>query len=171
MDTQILVLRILHIATGVYWAGAVFFAATFLIGAVVDAGPAGGQVMAALVRRRYFEILPGAAAVTILSGLLLYYRISGHFDPVWMGSRMGITLGIGAVAAVVALLIGIFVARPATLAAGPMMAQAMGMADGPEKAAKIATVNVLRMRGMRATRAVAWVLVVTVLCMATARYL
>jgi len=48
----ILILRVIHILLGVFWAGAVFMVALFVQPAIAASGPEGGKVMGALVKRR-----------------------------------------------------------------------------------------------------------------------
>lgn len=171
MDTPLVILRAVHILAGVYWAGAVFVVVTFLVKAVADAGPAGGQVMSALIRRRFLDAIPAVALVTVLSGLELYRRASGSYSVDWMRSPTGMGLSIGAVTGILALLIGGIVGRPNTLQAAALMARAATMADGMEKAALITRAGQLRARGTGAIQGAAVFLLISVLCMAVSRYL
>ena len=45
MDLLLPVLRAVHIASGVYWAGAIFFFVELLEPSMRASGPAGGRVM------------------------------------------------------------------------------------------------------------------------------
>lgn len=171
MDTPLVILRALHILAGVYWAGAVFVVVTFLMKAVADAGPAGGQVMGALIKRRFLDAIPAAALVTVLSGLDLYRRASGSYSAEWMRSPTGMGLSVGAVTGILALVIGGVVGRPSTLKAAALMAHAATMADGMEKAALITRAGQLRARGTAAIQGAAVLILISVLCMAVSRYL
>jgi hypothetical protein len=170
MDSSIIILRILHIVCGTFWVGAVFMTVLFLIKALADVGPVGGQVMGALIKRRYFDILPAIALVTVLSGIDLLRRVSGGFRSEYMGSRAGIVLSVGALAGLIALGIGVLVSRPATLGAAALMGRAASMPDGPEKGALMAQVAAKRARGMTSLYVVAVLLFVAVTTMAVARY-
>lgn len=171
MDTPLVILRALHILAGVYWAGAVFVVVTFLSGAVADAGPAGGQVMAALIKRRFLDAIPAAAVVTVLSGFDLYRRILARFGASWMRTPTGVGLSVGAVTGILALAIGALVGRPSTLKSVALMARAATMADGMEKAALISRAGHLRERGAATIQAAAVLVLLSVLCMAVSRYL
>lgn len=171
MDTPLVILRAVHILAGVYWAGAVFVVVTFLMKAVADAGPAGGQVMGALIKRRFLDVIPAAALITVLSGLDLYRRTSGRYGTDWIRSPTGMGLSIGAVTGILALLIGAIVGRPNTLQAAALMTRAATMADGMEKAALITRTGHLRARGTAAIQGAAVLLLISVLCMAVSRYL
>ena len=166
----LITLRIIHIVTGVFWAGALFFFVSFLLPTFKAVGPDAGKVFGELRRRGLFNKLPAIAVVTILSGLWMYsIRMQG--SSAWAAGREGMTLGIGAVSAIIAFLLGTFVMRPATLKAADLAAEAGPMPAGADKEAKMATVNALRARSGMAARTVATLLLVTVVCMAIARYL
>ncbi len=79
-------LRILHIVVGVFWVGTVVFMAAFLSPSVRAAGPAGGAVLQQLMGVRRLPLwIMGAMAVTLLSGLGLYWRDSAGFQSAWLG--------------------------------------------------------------------------------------
>lgn len=170
MDTTTVILRILHIVGGTLWVGSVLVTVLFLFKVIADLGPAGGQVMGALVRRRYLDVIPAAALVSVLSGIDLMRRASAGFDPAWMGSGPGITYSIGALAALVALTLGVMVGRRSTLKAVALGPKVMAMPEGAEKAAGMAQLAALRSRGQGALKVVAVLLVIASLCMAAARY-
>lgn len=169
-DVTMLLLRLVHILLGVYWAGTLMFFATLLEPSVREAGPDGARVMAALQRRGYLTYMPAIALFTILSGLWLFYRVSGRMDPEWLHSATGMSLSTGALAAIVAFIIGVFVMRPTALRA-MAMARAAQEVDGAEREARMAAIAPLRRRVTLATRWVGALLAVAVTTMAVARYL
>jgi uncharacterized membrane protein len=171
MDTTFVILRVLHVLTGAVWAGALFVTVLFLVRAIADAGPAGGQVMGALIKRRYFDFVPAVALVTVLSGVELLRRVSSGFDPAWMGSPQGIALSTGGVAGLLALGVGVLVGRPATLLAASLMREAGTLPDGPQKADLVSKAVNARGRGLVALKAAATLLLVAILLMASARYM
>ena len=165
-----LVLRLIHIILGVFWAGAIFFLVLFLAPAVQRAGPGGGKVMGEINEARFFQIMPLVALVTILSGAWLLWILTGGFEPDFMGSPWGISLSVGALAAIIAFVIGVFVMRPATtriMEFGPQMAAA---ASDEERQAISAELAPLRKRSRTAGIWVAWLLLIAVATMAIARY-
>jgi uncharacterized membrane protein len=166
-----LILRLVHILLGVFWAGAVFMIALFLQPAIAASGPEGGKVMGALVKRRLLDIVPVAAVATVLSGLWLYWRDSSGFQGEWMGSRMGMALGTGGVLALVGFLVGMFVMRASTLKAMALGQSAAQLTDAAAREAAMGQVQALRRRAALAGRTVAVLLALTVLMMAVARYL
>lgn len=171
MDALMIALRLVHVLTGVFWAGALFFLAWFLIPSVRDAGPEGGKVVQALQQRGFMNVLPVVALLTILSGLYLYWRVSGGFQPAWQHSPVGMSLGLGAVASVIGFAIGVGVMRPATLKAGVLTQTLAQLTDPGARDARMAEIQALRMRSAKAAQGVAGLLVIAVATMAVARYL
>ena len=171
MNLLVLTLRLVHIVLGVFWAGTLIFFAAFLVPSVQDAGPDGGKVMAALQRRRFLDIMPIAAALTIISGVWLYWRISVVFNLVWVTSPVGLALGIGGLLSLVAFGIAVGVMRPAALRAGALAQLVAQSPEGPERAAQASALQQLRRRSAIAGRLVAVLLTVTTALMAVARYL
>jgi len=170
MQSLILTLRITHILLGVFWAGAIIMMAFFIGPAIKDAGPDGGKVMAGLIKRRLLNIVPAAATLSILAGLWLYWHDSGGADPAWMGSRMAMALGTGAVLSLVGFAIGVGVMRPSTLKAIALSQQAAQLPE-TERGAVMTEIQRLRGRAAAAGRAVAVLLIIVVVTMAVARYL
>jgi uncharacterized membrane protein len=154
---MLMLMRILHVGLGVFWVGTLLFTAFLLFPAMRDAGPDGAKVGAQLVRRNFAVIMPVTAIVTILAGLWLYWRISGGFDSEYMRSAPAQAYGVGGATAILALIIGLAVVRPAML-------KATALGATPEAQA-------LRARAGKANVWVALLLVVTLVTMAIARYL
>ena len=171
MSLLILTFRLIHIVLGVFWAGTLIFFATYLVPSVREVGPDGAKVMAAIQRRRFLEIMPVVAALTILSGLWLYWRMSGGFNWAWITSPTGLAFGLGGVLSVIAFAIGVGVMRPATLRAGVIARQMAESQEWPDRDAQLALVQQLRLRSAKAGRSVALLLFATTALMAVARYI
>jgi uncharacterized membrane protein len=169
MDPILIVLRIVHIVGGVFWAGAILFVVHFLEPAVRDAGPDGARVMQALQKRRYLDVVPAVAALTVLSGFLLYWRTFGRFFPGAGASATEIALGLGALAALVGLVIGVTRLRPAALRLGALGVELAGAAPDRRSALE-EEMGRVRLRLRRSGRAVAHLLGVAIVAMAVARY-
>jgi hypothetical protein len=171
MDTGLIVLRLVHILLGVYWAGTILFFATFLEPSLRDVGPDGAKVMQALARRGYLNAMPVVALLTILTGIDLLRRVSEGFDPAWFGTATGSVLSAASLAAILAFAIGVLVLRPAALAIG-RLSQAMGQAaDGGARESLQTQIGGLRGRMTTAGRLVASLLGLAVVGMAVGRYL
>jgi uncharacterized membrane protein len=166
-----LVLRLVHIILGVFWAGTVFFLVLFLAPAMGRVGPDSGKVMVQINKARFFEIMPLAALITILSGTWLMWIDSNGFGAPFFGSHWGVSLTVGGVAALMAFLVGTLIMRPATLrmlALGPRLGAAQ---SDEERGALGAQMDVLRRRSRTSSVWVAWLLLLAVAAMAGARYL
>ena len=166
----LLIMRFLHVMTGIFWAGTMMFTARFLFPAIQDAGPDGAKVGAALAKRGFMTVMPIVALVTILSGLWLYWRVSGGFQSGFMRSGMGTTLAIGALCAITAFILGVVVARPAMLRA-MALSQSAAQASPAERDGILKTAQALRARSNSATRLVAVLLGLAAAAMAVARYI
>ena len=100
MDYGLLLARIIHVLTGVFWVGAMVFVSGFLIPSLAEVGPDAGKVMAALQRRKFMVIVPVVATFTILSGIWLYWRASSGFQMEYMKSGPGHAYAFGAIFAI-----------------------------------------------------------------------
>ncbi|MDH5803643.1 MAG: hypothetical protein OEZ54_00565 [Gemmatimonadota bacterium] len=171
MEAYLILLRIVHILFGVFWAGAILFMAIFIEPSVREAGPAGGQVMQGLQRRKFMTVMPWIAFFTLLSGLLLMDRMAGGDHAGYFGSPVGMAIGMGFVLSTVAFLLGIFVMRPAAMKAGALAAKLQaGTADGDPESVK-AEIVAFQARSRIALRTIAVLLALTVITMAVGRYM
>ena len=171
MDLLMVTLRLIHVVLGVFWAGAMILMAWFVVPSIRDAGPDGAKVMAQLMQRRFLDVMPLVAALTILSGAWLYWRGSAGLEGAWITSSFGMTLTLGAVAAIVAFAIGVGIMRPAVLKASALARAAAQAPDSPQHASQMADVQRLRGRSASAGRIVAVLLAIATACMGVARYL
>lgn len=169
MNILMIAMRLVHIVLGVFWAGTLFFFVTFLEPSLRAAGPGGAPVMQGLIKRGYLNILPTIAGLTILSGLVLYWRLSGGLTPGWITSSYGFSLTLGGVASIVAFTIGVFVMRRAALRIVALAGQAQS-GGGAESEQIMEEIQALRVRARVSARWVAALLAVAVAAMAVARY-
>ena len=170
MDAYMVVLRIVHILAGVFWVGSAILIFYFIQPAAREVGPAAGPLMTHLAtKKRLPDVTLWAAGVTILAGLLMYWRVSGGFDPDWIGSAYGLSITIGAISAIVAVSLGASIVRPSMLRAGEI-AQAAAAAGGPtpEQGAEI---QALQQRVRAVGNVVTPLLIFAVAAMASAQYL
>jgi len=170
MDYYVIVLRIIHILGGVFWAGGAFALVGFISPAAAQAGPAGGKFMQRLtLGTRWITAVSAAAGLAILTGLLLYWRASGGLRPEWLSTGTGITFTIGGLSALIAMGVGIQVGglsrRMAELG---QKIEAAGGPPSPENAAQLAAFQA-RLQSLGSLTTV--LLVITVLAMASARYI
>lgn len=169
MDLLLIILRLVHIILGAFWVGTMFFNAFFLLPSMLEAGPDAMKVAAGLAKRRFLDVLPPIAGLTILSGLWLYWKSSLGFQAAYMRSSAGITYGLGGLAAIVAFALGMAIMRPSMLKAAALSQAAAALAS-PEREAKLAQAGALRVRGAQTARVVTFILIVAVAAMAIGRY-
>jgi uncharacterized membrane protein len=171
MATTMIVLRLIHIFSGVFWAGSVFFVAAFLLPGLRASGPAGGQVMQQVVAKlRYPRAAGSAGVLTILSGAGMYWRNNSISSGAWSRSIPGMTYALGAVAAIAAMVVFATLIGP-TGEKLLSLGGAIQSAGGPPSAEQATKLTFLQGKMAFASRLGAGCLAVAVLCMATARYL
>lgn len=111
MNSLILVLRIIHIFSGVFWVGFAFFNIAFLQPTVQATGPEGQKTMQYLTQKtRLLSTVYATATLTMLSGLIMYWILLG-FRLSAMLSGYGIVLTIGSIAGVIAWIYAVVVIR------------------------------------------------------------
>jgi uncharacterized membrane protein len=169
MQSEILILRLIHVLGGIFWVGAHLFTMFFLMPAFASAGPAAGPVMAGLQQRRLYAILPVVAVLTLLSGLRLMQLTSGGFSAAYFDPPAGKVFAGGGVAAIAAFVIGMIFARPAAARMGRLAAAA---ASAPPEDRERNAAELTRLRGRIRTSGlvVAVLLIGAAAAMATARY-
>jgi uncharacterized membrane protein len=171
MTAEMFVLRLVHILGGMIWVGSGIFTSVFLLPTLAQAGPAAGQVIAGLQRRRLFTILPIVALLTILSGVRLMQITSAGFSPAWFASASGRTYAWSGVAAIVGFLIGIIIARPAAMRAARVGASLGTSTDAAERASLMATLERTRRTSSVASLTSVGLVVLAAAGMSVARYM
>lgn len=113
MNVLMIVLRVVHIFSGVFWVGISFFNIGFLQPTVQATGSEGQKVMQHLSSRTRFTVTAYAAAtLTLLSGWTMYWNLFGFRLSV-LSSGYGLFLTIGGIAGTIAWLIAIILVRRA----------------------------------------------------------
>jgi uncharacterized membrane protein len=162
-------LRLVHIVAGVVWVGSAVFMAAFLLPAARAAGSDGTRFVGQLMQRAgpAFGL---AMLLTVISGFIMYGRLSAGFNRAWVTSRPGLALAVGALAAIAAALVGATVNAPA---AGKMAAirKSLQAQGGAPTAAQMAQLASLQTRAEHAGQVAAGLLVIAAGAMAVARYL
>jgi uncharacterized membrane protein len=166
----LLLFRLVHIVGGVFWVGTVLFLAGFLFPTVRAVGPAGGPVMQQLTQHQRLPLyLMGAAILTVLSGLGLYWHDSAGFRSAWLGTRPAMIYGIGAVLAIVAVGLGMAINAPTARRLGAL-SETIRAGGMPPSADQAAALQDMQRRLDSATRLAAVLLVLATIAMAVARY-
>ena len=170
MHGELLVLRFVHIISGIVWVGSGVFVAFFLIPAAAANRQIMPQLMEGLQRRRAFIILPATGLLTILTGIRLLWIDSAGFADSYMHTGPGRTFSIGGVAAIIALLLQVFVARPAAIKLGAVATQLAGSPPANERERLSTEAERLRRRNATATLVAVLFGLLAASAMAVARY-
>lgn len=166
MNVLIIVLRLLHIGAGVFWVGTAIFSTYFLAPAVAATGDAGRTLMDYLMSKARVSVrMSAASGVTVLAGAVLYWIDSGGFTSSWTTSGPGLGFGLGAVLALAGMGLGSLVGVNAK-----KIGQVAAAAHGKPSQAQLDEMEKARAGMSQASRWSTLALVVSLVCMATARY-
>jgi uncharacterized membrane protein len=171
MDDQkiILILRLLHITFGVFWAGSVLNVALFIAPAVKASGPEGSKFMQQLGKTSYPIVVMVSAMITIVSGILLIWKLSGGFEPAWFHSSYSRVLTAGSGLAFIAFIIGFTVNRPTAIRMNKI-GDAVARSAAPPTSEQLNELMRLRKRIFTATNYIAILLTLAVISMSICRY-
>ena len=170
MDWYVIILRLIHIAAGIFWVGAAFVFFLFIQPSARELGPEGQSFMGHLgTRKKLPGILLISAIVTVLAGILLYIRVSDGFSADWITSGPGIGFTVGGVAAIITVTLGLILTKPAAdrMAA---LGQEIVAAGGPPSSEQASEMQRLQARLVLLGRVSMVLLAIAVVTMATARY-
>lgn len=171
MDLITVILRLLHIGGGIFWAGTAVLFALYILPTVRALGPAAGPFMQSLMAPQRLPLaMTIAALATTLSGLMLFWRMAGTNFVAFMNSNFGMVLGWGAIAALGAFVLGFAVNKPTAAKVQKLGAEiaAAGLPPTPEQAAEM---KVLQQRLRMAANTGAVLLAASALLMGVARYI
>ena len=172
MDLFLLLLRVVHIGTGVFWVGAAFTFFLFVAPSTdVLAPPDRKKFFDEIIKRRRFSTtILVVSTFTILAGAILYWRDSAGLNPVWITSPTGLGFTVGALAAIVSWLLGPLAILPTIKEldrrGGELLSA--GRPPTPEEGSRMHALNARLQTVGRVDLAM---LSVAVLAMAVARYL
>jgi len=168
MDILTLILRVVHIFAGVFWAGTTFSFVSFLQPTIVATGPEGQKVIQHLTQRtRFSQALAWAATLSVISGVWLYLRIFGGIS---LSGGYGLGLTLGGLAGILAAGLGIGISRRATVQLGDLGKQ-IAASGGPPTPAQMSEIQALQERLSNGARWAAILLALAVLGMASAQAL
>jgi uncharacterized membrane protein len=161
-----IVLRLIHIVSGVFWVGGSMISAFFLSPAIAASGEAGQKMMGYMVNKGHMTVrITGAAYATVLAGAVLYWIDSGGFSSGWTLSPTGIGFALGAILAVVGLVYGLMVGQSVK-----KMGEIAAAAKGQPTAEQLGEIQAAQRRMATSSRISTAALILALACMATARY-
>ena len=171
MQILVIVLRLFHVISAVLWFGGLTMLVMFIAPAIDASGPIGQQFMQQLMRHTKVAVfMPVVGLLTVLSGIGLYWHDASIGAGAFGRSTPGMTYGVGGLAGIVGLIVGIvMIGRPI----GEMgrIGAAIGKSGGPPSSEQAQRMATLRTR-MASGNNITWgLLLVAVTAMAVARYL
>jgi uncharacterized membrane protein len=167
---DVLLLRLIHIAAGTFWVGAVFTFFLFVQPAVTAAGPGAQGFAYQLIHHRRLPLwILGSAATSVLAGFLLLLLTSNGLDPelLFDPARLGYT--VGGIAAILTFALGASYVFPRTRTVERTIGRLLEESRPP-------TPDEQQLLGRvgRESRRMGWIvllgLVLAVVAMATSRY-
>ena len=167
MNYLVIVLRLLHIISGVFWVGAglaMFFFIGPTLGATAEAGQKFAQHL--MTQTRFTAIMTTSAILTVLAGFTLYWIDSDGLSSAWMHSGAGLGFGIGAFFALIGFIFGMMVGNT-----NGALAKLGMQIQGKPTPEQMAQIGALRKRLSVVSPINAYSLLIAALFMAIARYL
>lgn len=170
MNLLMIVLRIIHIFSGIFWVGVSLFNIGFLQPTVRATGGEGQNVMQYLTSQtRFTTTTYTTATLTVLSGWLMYWNLF-RFRLTALSSGYGLVLAIGGIAGTTAWVVAMVFIRRIIAEMGTVGAtvKAQGSPPTPEQSSQLQSLSA-RMVSMGQLGVV--LMVIAVLGMATASYI
>jgi len=167
MNYLVIVLRLLHIISGVFWVGAglvMFFFIGPTLGATADAGQKFAQHL--MTKTRFTAIMTTSAILTVLAGFSLYWIDSDGFSSAWTHSGPGLSFGVGAGFGLIGLVFGFMVGST-----NGALAKLGSQIQGKPTPEQMTQIGALRKRLSVVSPINAYSLLIATLLMAIARYL
>jgi hypothetical protein len=171
VTAEVIVLRLVHILTGIIWVGGMTLMGLFIMPVLAGAGPAAGPVMAGLNQKKFPVFMPIIALLTILSGLRLMMIDSVNFAGGYFHTAVGRTFATAGGLAILAFICGMVLVRPAMMKAVGLSQQLAGAPDEPSRSRIMAEMAAARSRGATGNMIVLVLLLLAAAGMAVARYM
>ena len=168
-QTYIIILRLLHIGFGIFWAGSAISFAFFIGPAVKASGPEGVKFMQQLGKSKYPIVIMITAIITIISGLLLMGKLSNGFQSAWFSTLYAKVLSVGGVVSIIAFIIGFTVNRPAATRINAISDE-IAKAGGPPGSEQMQQLMALRKKLSTGTNYITVLLIIAVIAMSIFRY-
>ena len=171
MDVLAIVLRIIHILSGVLWVGGATLFFLYIEPTINKLGPDAERFVDEVVNRRklpiYFVTL---STFSVLGGAVLYWRDSSGLDFTWITSATGLAFTVGGIVALAAWLGGNLLI-PKTLGQLMAVGAQMKASDGPPGPELVGRLHAVQEKLHTIGMVDTVLLGVAVVAMASARYL
>ena len=165
-----LTIRAVHVLLAAVWLGSVALMVFFVMPAIQETGPSAGPVMGTIARRGLNGFMGALGGTTALTGIYLYWRLTGHFDPALSASRAAMVFGTGGISGILSVIMGGAVVGRSLAKMGALGGKAMALPEGPERSALMAQSTAARDRGIAGARIVLALQIVALVCMAIGHY-
>ena len=163
-------LRLIHILAGIFWVGSALTMFLFLQPTGHATAPESQRFMLHLLgKRRFTEFVLASAILTAVAGGIMFWLDSNGLQLAWMSRPPGLGFTVGAAAALIALLLFVFIGYPGSrrlLALGTRLQAERRPPTEDEQRTLVAGQRTLKRIGM----AVVVLLLIAAASMATARY-
>ena len=168
--TWLLLLRLVHVIGGMLWVGAVVALAWFVVPTARLEGAHGGRFVDRMMEERHFATyIPVLAIASLISGFVMYGRAMAATQGQWASTRPAMVYGLGAVTAVLAMIVGITMGAASEKRMAAINRRLRTEGREPT-AAETALIDSLRARAGLGSRIASVLLLVTAVAMAVARY-
>lgn len=169
MNLVMVVLRLIHIVSGIFWVGVIWYMALFFLPRVRAFGQERGRIMQTMAAPPFPQYMTAASVGTVVSGILMFWYSSAGFSAAWLVTPAGVVLTVAGLLGLGVVAEGVFVQRPIGTRMGELGRQA---ARGePPNPAVMQEMQALAARLERATYRGAYLLALAAIGMATFRYL
>lgn len=165
MTLMFSILRVAHIVSGILWAGGALALTLFVAPTMSATGDAGKQFAGHLIGKTRFSLYMSVTGLTtVVAGSILYGMDSNWFQSLWMTTTTGTIFGIGAVFGIAAFVFGIMLGNTNTA-----LAVLGAQVQGKPTAEQVTLLEALLKRQKMTSQGNLICMVVSILCMASAR--
>lgn len=168
METWMVILRLIHIISGVFWAGATFFLVSFISPAVDATGPEGQKFMRQLgMKSGMSNALGATATLTAISGIILYVMLT-DLDSAKMSATYYEVIALGAIVGIVGWIGGFAIQFRLSHKMKVLFAE-IESSGGPPTPEQMGEMQAMAHRVGLGSRITAVLLAIAVVCMAAAQ--
>lgn len=170
MIIYLLVLRFVHVIASVCWAGGGFIFFWFVEPTAKSLAPTGMQFVQHMTGKRRFNMFMVInSTLTVLSGALLLWQLTGGDLSAYMGTGPGLGFALGSLVGIVVYFVGMFGVGPR---AGKLakIGEAIQITGGPPTPEQIAEMQKLDKEMTMYSKIDFWLVALSLALMATARY-
>ncbi len=162
------ILRLIHIVSGIFWAGAAFFMVSFISPSVEVLGPDGQKFIRQLgLKSGMSNAMAATATLTAISGIIMYIILT-DLDNAIMSATYFTIIGIGSVAGIAGWIVGYAMQSRSTVKMKSIVAD-IEAAGGPPSPEQMTEMQALGHRVGQGGRITAVLLTIAVVCMAAAQ--